>query len=133
MGLKRSLVVMVYDDGYGDQLVKHLNDAINGRDMRAETVLDKDLLGAAKQAYAALVGAHARDDSVQGAARLRLGKALGYLKSPEPAANCDECSEKATRQRIDAAGLVHYFCEKHWSDHQIMNAAFGSNNSGDGR
>lgn len=115
MAIKRSLVVLVHDDGYGDRLIQHLNDAIGGRDMRAESVVDDDLLNAAKQAYAALVGAHARDDSVQGVAKIRLGRALGYLKRTADAHGvCDECSNVATRHRTDAAGFEHLFCEKHW-------------------
>ena len=78
MGLKRSFVEFVHDEGYGDDLLMHVNAAIRGKDMRAETVCDGDLLGAAKEAFSALVGSGARDDSVQGQAKIRLRKALGY-------------------------------------------------------
>lgn len=78
MGVKRSFIEFVHDEGYGDDLLRHINAAIRGKDMRAESVVDGDLLGAAKEAFGALVGSSARDDSVQGQAKLRLRKALGY-------------------------------------------------------
>lgn len=43
------------------------------------SVVLPELEEAARQAFGALVGAHAADDSVQGRARIRLGKALGIL------------------------------------------------------
>ena len=39
MGTKRSLIEVVYDEGYGDALLMHINHAFGTRDMRAERVL----------------------------------------------------------------------------------------------
>lgn len=54
MGIKRSLVEFVHDEGYGDDLLLHINAAIRGKDMRAESVVDGNLLGSAKQMTKAL-------------------------------------------------------------------------------
>ena len=78
MGVKTSYIELTHDEGYGDDLIQHINSALSGKDMRAEKVVDGDLLGAASVAFGALVGAHATDDSVQGKARIRLRKALGF-------------------------------------------------------
>ena len=77
MGVKRSLIEVVHDDGYGDDLLRHINTAFGGKDMRAEAVHDGDLRDAAFEAFGALVGSSAIDNSVQGRARIRLRKALG--------------------------------------------------------
>jgi len=39
MAIKRSLIELVHDEGYGDDLVKHINIALRGKDMRAERVV----------------------------------------------------------------------------------------------
>jgi hypothetical protein len=53
------------------------------RDTYAEAMAERDeLRGAAMQAFGALVGAHASDESVQGLARQRLRKILGFDKKP---------------------------------------------------
>lgn len=77
MGTKRSFIEVVHDEGYGDDLLFHVNAAMRGKDMRAERVVDGDLLEAAKEAFGALVGSSAAIDSVQGRARIRLRNALG--------------------------------------------------------
>ena len=77
MAVKRSVVEFVHDEGYGDELLEHINAALRGKDMRAARVYSGDLVDAAKEAFSALVGAHASDDSVQGHARIRLRRALG--------------------------------------------------------
>ena len=38
MGLMKSLVEITHDEGYGDLLLIHINNAFGGRDMRAERV-----------------------------------------------------------------------------------------------
>lgn len=40
MGTKRSLVWILHDTGYGDDLLLHMNRAFNGKDMRAEAICD---------------------------------------------------------------------------------------------
>jgi len=77
MGTKRSFIEVTHDEGYGHDLLQHVNAVFCGKGMRAENVYDGDLIGASKEAFGALVGASARDDSVQGHARIRLRKALG--------------------------------------------------------
>lgn len=80
MGVKHSFVEVVHDEGYGDQLLDHINAALGGKDMRAVRVADGDLLGAAEQAFGALVGATPAALSAQGLAKSRLRDALGYSK-----------------------------------------------------
>lgn len=77
MGTKRSFIEVIHDEGYGHDLVRHMNTALRGKDMIAQTAYDGELVDAAKEAFGALVGSSARDDSVQGKARIRLRKALG--------------------------------------------------------
>jgi hypothetical protein len=77
MGVKRSWVLFEHDEGYGDDLLDHINSAIQGKDMQAVSIADGDLMGAANQAFGALVGASAKVESVQGQAKIRLRKALG--------------------------------------------------------
>jgi len=75
---RRSLIKVVYEGGYSDEPEKAIRDALAGIGVELVEVHDGDLHGAAKQAFGALVGASAPDDSVQGKARIRLRKALGY-------------------------------------------------------
>lgn len=44
MGLKRSLVEIVHDEGYGDSLLMHINTALGCKDMRAESIVDEQFL-----------------------------------------------------------------------------------------
>lgn len=81
MGIKRSFIEVVHDEGYGDDLLRHINQAFRGKDMQALSVHDSDLRDAAFEAFGALVGSLAIDDSVQGHARIRLRKALGISSS----------------------------------------------------
>jgi hypothetical protein len=77
MSTKRTFIEVIHDEGYGHDLVRHINNALRGKDMVAQTAYDGDLVDAAKEAFGALVGSSAKDDSVQGRARMRLRKALG--------------------------------------------------------
>ncbi len=77
MGTKRSFIEVIHDEGYSDDLLFHINLAMRGKDMRARSVADGDLMEAAKEAFGALVGSSAANDSVQGRARARLRRALG--------------------------------------------------------
>ena len=42
MAIKRSLVLLTHDEGYGDDLLNHINQAIRGKDMRADSVIPED-------------------------------------------------------------------------------------------
>jgi len=86
MGTRKTVVVIRHDDGYGDpsQFLHYLNIKLRGSDMVVESAYDGDMIEASKEAFSALVGAMARDDSVQGHARLRLRKALGIGKTQQP-------------------------------------------------
>ena len=37
--LKRTLIELVHDEGYGEDLLRHLNTSLYGKDMRAERVV----------------------------------------------------------------------------------------------
>lgn len=39
MGPKKSLVEVTHDEGYGDSLLLHINNAFGGKDMRAEKIV----------------------------------------------------------------------------------------------
>lgn len=86
MGTRKTVVVIRHDDGYGDpeQFLHYLSIKLRGSDMVVESAHDGDLIEASQQAFSALVGAMARDDSVQGRARLRLREALGLGKTQQP-------------------------------------------------
>ncbi len=86
MGTRKTVVVIRHDDGYGDpdQFLHYLNIKLRGSDMVVQSAHDGDLIEASKEAFGALVGSSAKDDSVQGHARLRLRKALGIGKIPQP-------------------------------------------------
>lgn len=38
MGLRRSLIEVTHDEGYGDLLLTHINNAFRGKDMRADKI-----------------------------------------------------------------------------------------------
>jgi hypothetical protein len=80
MAVKRSFIEVVHDEGYGEDLLQHVNDAFRGKDMQAKNVYDGDLAAAAMEAYEALVGVTASYDSVQGRACIRLRAALGLAE-----------------------------------------------------
>lgn len=86
MGTKKTVVVIRHDEGYGDtdQFLHYLKIKLHGSDMVVESAHDGDLIEASKEAFGALVGSSARDDSVQGHARLRLRAALGLGKTQRP-------------------------------------------------
>ena len=41
MSLKKSLVEITHDEGYGEVLIDHVNIAFRGKDMRADRVVDE--------------------------------------------------------------------------------------------
>ena len=59
MGLKRSLVEILHDDGYGDQVLQHVNNSLCGKEMMATTVIDAGFIDAAKAALDLLSGSDA--------------------------------------------------------------------------
>lgn len=63
---------------YSDEIEKAKAQAV-AEVTEGESVALPELEEAARQAFGALVGAHAADDSVVGKARIRLGRALGIL------------------------------------------------------
>jgi hypothetical protein len=45
MGTKRSFVELIHDEGYGHDLIRHMNTALRGKDMIAQTAYDADEKG----------------------------------------------------------------------------------------
>ena len=74
--------VVLYDADDHDRIVVNEDDLVALRDRLNKTItehkLNDELMSAVKQAYGALVGTLASDDSVVGQARLRLKAALGF-------------------------------------------------------
>lgn len=75
MGTKRSFVEFIHDEGYGDDLILHINMAVRGKDMLVISVQSGDLLDAATEAMDAL--SPTSDDDCRMAARSRIRKAIG--------------------------------------------------------
>lgn len=78
MATKKSLVVMVHDTGYGDDLVWHINIALRGKDMIAERVAKP--AEASEWATLAGIAIHRLLDAHEALDRDGLGRALNGLR-----------------------------------------------------
>lgn len=48
MGVKRTIIEVLHDVGYGDDLLRHINVAMGGKDMKAERIIDLSSIDEAK-------------------------------------------------------------------------------------
>ena len=83
MATKKSLVEFIHDDGYGDDLVGHISNAIRGKDMRAIRVVADDSTSeySARLALRVLLGAMEYEfNSITHGGKVDLGAVHGWIQ-----------------------------------------------------
>lgn len=83
MSTRKSLVEFVHDEGYGDDLVWHISNAIRGKDMQAIRVVadDSNSEYAARVALRVLLGAMEYEfNSITHGGKLDLGAVHGWIQ-----------------------------------------------------